>query len=220
MAQITWGAPGAKEYETGVDRCVLYLPSATGVYDTGYAWNGVVSVTESPSGAEPNKQYADNGVYLNILSTEEIAATIEAYTFPKEFAVCDGTATPAPGLYVGQQLRTPFALCYRTRIGNDIKGSAAGYKLHMLYSALAKPTQKAYKTINNSPEASTFSWELSTTPVEVGSSLTPSALLTVVSTEVAPEKLATLESALYGGSGSTAPKLPTPAEIITMLKTA
>lgn len=215
MTKLTWDQVGEKFYETGVDQGVLYLPNSTGVYNNGFPWNGLVSVSESPSGAESNKQYADNTVYLNLVSAEEFSATVEAFTYPEEFAECDGTAVPAAGVYVGQQRRKSFGLSYRTRIGNDIDAADYGYKLHLIYGALAAPTEKAYTTINDSPEAITFSWELSTTPIEVGSGLKPTATLTIDSTKVAANKLADLENLLYGTAGVD-PQLPTPAAVIAM----
>lgn len=215
MTKLKWDQVGEKFYETGVDQGVLYLPNTTGIYDKGYAWNGLVSVSESPSGAESNKQYADNTVYLNLVSAEEFSATVEAFTYPEEFAECDGTAVPTAGVYVGQQRRKSFGLSYRTRVGNDIDAADHGYKLHLIYGALAAPTEKAYTTINDSPEAITFSWELSTTPVEVGSGLKPTATLTIDSTKVSSAKLADLENLLYGTAGVD-PQLPTPAAVIAM----
>jgi hypothetical protein len=215
MTKLKWDQVGEKFYETGVDQGVLYLPNTTGVYNNGFPWNGLVSVSESPSGAESNKQYADNTVYLNLVSAEEFSATVEAFTYPEEFAECDGTAVPAAGVYVGQQRRKSFGLSYRTRVGNDIDAADFGYKLHLIYGALAAPTEKAYTTINDSPEAITFSWELSTTPIEVGSGLKPTATLTIDSTKVSAAKLADLENLLYGTAGVD-PQLPTPAAVIAM----
>lgn len=214
MAKLAWDTVGERFYETGVDRGVLYIPDNAGVYNTGYAWNGLVSVTESPSGAEANAQYADNIKYLNLVSAEEFGATIEAYTYPSEFAQCDGTATPSAGLAIGQQSRKTFGLAYRTRIGNDLAGTDLGYKLHLIYGALAAPTEKAYSTINDSPEAITFSWDITTTPVDV-TGFKPTAQLTVDSTKVSSTKLAELEALLYGTDG-VEPKLPTPNEIIAL----
>jgi hypothetical protein len=218
MAQLlSWDGVGEKLYETGVDHGVLYIPSALGVYDTGFAWNGLVSVTEAPTGAEPNKQYADNIVYLNLLSAEEFGGTIEAFTYPPEFGQCDGSAEPEPGVVVGQQTRKSFGLCFRTKIGNDVDGADHGYKLHLIYGALVSPSEKAYGTINESPEAITFSWEFTTTPAPV-TGLRPTALITVDSTLVDPADLAALELILYGNSvGSVQPKLPTPDEVIAAL---
>lgn len=218
MVALTWDKAGERVYETGVDHGVLYIPGADGVYNSGFAWNGLVSVSESPSGAEPSPQYADNIKYLNLMSAEEFGATIEAFTYPDEFAQCDGTASPVEGVFIGQQARKTFGLSYRTLVGNDLEGTAYGYKLHLIYGALAAPTEKAYNTVNDSPEAITFSWEVSTTPVEVGEGFKPTASLTVDSTKVSAAAMKKLEDVLYGaGSGSTAPKLPTPAEVITII---
>jgi hypothetical protein len=221
MAQLlSWDGVGEKLYESGVDRGVLYIPNASGDYNTGFAWNGLVSVTESPSGAEPNPQFADNIKYLNLLSAEEFGGTIEAYTYPDEFGQCDGTAEPEPGVFVGQQARKSFGLCYRTKIGNDVDGVDHGYKLHLVYGALVSPSEKAYQTINESPEAITFSWEFTTTPVPV-TGLKPTSLIVIDSTQVDPDDLAALELVLYGDdSGPTQPRLPTPDEVITMLAQA
>lgn len=213
MVVLTWDNVGERQYETGVDRGVLYIPTG-GVYDIGYAWNGLVSVTESPSGAEATAQYADNIKYLNLVSAEEFGATIEAFTYPKEFAQCDGSATPEPGISVGQQPRKGFGLSYRTRVGNDVIGTDAGYKLHLVYGALAAPTEKAFTTINDSPEAITFSWEITTSPVTV-TGLKPTSILTIDSTKVDPAALLILENALYGTAG-TSPRLPLPDEVIAI----
>lgn len=213
MAPLTWDDIGEKFYETGVDHGVLYLPDpGTGAYDEGVAWNGLVSVTESPSGAEPTAQYADNIKYLNLISAEEFAATIEAFTYPDEFAECDGTIETEPGVLVGQQARRQFGMVYRTRVGNDLEGSAAGYKLHLLYGCLAAPSEKAYTTINDSPEAITFSWEVSTTPAPV-TGMSPTSLLVIDSTKVGAAALALLEAELFGDGGGDA-NLPTPDQVI------
>lgn len=217
MAVLAWDKVGERFYETGVDRGVLYIPNAQGVYNTGYAWNGLVSVTESPSGAESNKQYADNQVYVNLISAEEFGATIEAFTYPEQFMQCDGTATPTAGVFVGQQSRKSFGLSYRTRVGNDVSGSDLGYKIHLVYGGMAAPTERAYTTINDSPEALTFSWELSTTPVAVAG-LKNSAILTIDSTKVAAAKLTDLENILYGTAGAD-PRLPLPDEVIAIFAT-
>lgn len=214
MATITWDQVGERLYETGVDHGVLYLPNSIGSYDKGYAWNGLVSVSESPSGAEASPQYADNIKYLNLVSAEEFGATIEAFTYPEEFAVCDGTAMPSAGVTIGQQTRKTFGLSYRTLIGNDTNSTDHGYKLHLVYSALAAPTEKAYSTVNDSPEAITFSWEVSTTPVQVPG-YKPTATLTVDSTKVDPAALVTLEEMLYGTTG-TDPALPTPEAVMAI----
>lgn len=219
MTQLAWDQVGERLYETGVDHGVLYIPDVAGDYSNGYAWNGLVSVTESPTGAEASPQYADNIKYLNLVSAEEFGATVEAFTYPKEFGQCDGTASPEAGIYVGQQSRKSFGLAYRTRVGNDLNGSDHGYKLHLIYGALAAPSEKAYNTINDSPEALTFSWELSTTPVGVGQiegvDYKPTASITIDSTEVDEVSLVELEEILFGTSG-TDPRLPLPAEVISL----
>lgn len=214
MTQLIWDKVGERIYETGVDHGVLFIPNGAGVYNTGYAWNGLISVSESPSGAEATPTYADNIKYLNLVSAEEFGATVEAYTYPEAFAQCDGTAAPSAGVFIGQQTRKTFGLAYRTLIGNDIAAADYGYKLHLIYNALAAPTEKAYTTVNDSPEALTFSWELSTTPVNVPG-FKPTASVTIDSTKVNPAKLAELEALLYGTPGVD-PKLPTPTEIIAL----
>jgi hypothetical protein len=213
MTKLAWDQVGERLYETGVDRGVLYIPTA-GVYSNGYAWNGLTTVTESPSGAEASPQYADNIKYLNLVSAEEFGGTIEAFTYPDEFAQCDGTATPSAGVAVGQQSRKTFGLAYRTRLGNDVDGTDNGYKLHLVYGALAAPSEKAFATINDSPEAITFSWEFTTTPVDVPG-LKPTALLTIDSTKVSAGALSDLEDILYGTPG-TDPRLPLPAEVLAL----
>lgn len=220
MAQlIEWDGVGEKIYETGVDHGVLYIPSALGVYDTGFAWNGLVSVTESPAGAEPNPQFADNIKYLNLLSAEEFNGTIEAFTYPDEFGQCDGTAEPEPGVQLGLQSRKSFGLCYRTKIGNDVDGVDHGYKLHLIYGAMVSPSEKAYQTINESPEAITFSWEFTTTPAPV-TGYKPTASIVIDSTKVDAGDLAALEAILYGNStGPVQPELPTPDEVIALFAT-
>ena len=214
MTALTWDQVGERLYETGVDHGVLYIPNGSGIYDMGYAWNGLTAVTESPGGAEASPQYADNIKYLNLLSSEEFAATIEAFTYPEEFGQCDGTAMPSPGVLLGQQGRKSFGLSYRTRLGNDIDGVDHGYKLHLIYGALAAPSEKAYATINDSPEAITFSWEVATTPVLVAG-YKPTSLIVVDSTEVDATDLANLEDILYGDVGVD-PRLPLPAEVISL----
>ncbi len=214
MTKLTWDQTGERLYETGVDRGVLYIPDGTGEYVSGFAWNGLYGVTESPTGAEPTPLYADNIKYLNLLSVEEFGATIEAYTYPDEFGQCDGTASPQEGISVGQQGRKTFGLGYRTRVGNDLEGADFGYKLHLIYGALAAPSEKAFATINDSPEAITFSWDLTTTPVEVVG-YKPTASLTIDSTKVDPTALASLEDVLYGTVGVD-PALPMPAEVLAM----
>ena len=210
MAKIEWDKTGERLYETGVKNGVLYVQEG-GVYGNGVAWNGLTAVTESPSGAEATPLYADDIKYLNLLSTEEFGATIEAYTYPDEFAACDGSAALADGVMIGQQARKTFGLCYRTTIGNDTEGNNHGYKLHIIYGALAAPSEKAYATINDSPEAITFSWEVTTTPVNV-TGAKPTASITIDSTKADPTKLAALEKKLYGDNDTQA-TLPLPDEI-------
>ena len=218
MSKIVWDKTGERLYETGVDRGVLYLQS-NGTYPKGVAWNGLTAVTESPSGAEATPLYADNIKYLNLMSAEEFGCTIEAYTYPEEFAECDGSAELATGVTIGQQARKPFGLSYRTKIGNDAAGNEFGYKLHLIYGGLAAPSEKAYASINDSPEAITFSWEVSTTPVSVDGH-SPTASITIDSTKVEPTKLAALEEILYGkdgeGASGTEPRLPLPSEVATL----
>lgn len=210
MAKIVWDETGKRFYETGVKNGVLY-PQVAGAYPKGVAWNGLTAVTESPSGAEATPLYADDIKYLNLMSAEEFGATIEAYTYPEEFEACDGSKSLATGVTIGQQTRTAFGLCYRTVIGNDVDGNDHGYKLHLIYGALAAPSEKAYATINDSPEAITFSWEVTTTPVNV-TGAKPTATLTIDSTKVDATKLAALEEMLYG-SESVEAKLPLPDEV-------
>lgn len=217
MAPLTWDQVGERLYETGVDHGVLYIPNASGIYDKGYAWNGLTTVTETPSGAESSPQYADNIKYLNIISAEEFGATIEAFTYPDEFAQCDGTAVPSPGVAVGQQGRKIFGLSYRTRVGNDIEGTDFGYKLHLLYGCQAAPSEKAYATINDSPEAIAFSWEVTTTPVPV-TDYKPTSLIVVDSTVVDAADLQALEDLLYGKAATEA-ALPTPDAVIALFGT-
>ena len=222
MAKIVWDKSSERLYETGVKNGVLYVQGTGGTYTKGVAWNGLAAVTESPSGAEPTPLYADDIKYLNLLSTEEFGATIEAYTYPDEFAECDGSKSLAAGVYIGQQARKAFGMCYKTTLGNDTEGNDHGYKLHIIYGALAAPSEKAYETINDSPEAITFSWEISTTPVNVKGSK-PTATIVIDSTKANPEKLAALEVILFGadapnGEGTgTDPRLPLPDEIATLM---
>ena len=218
MAKIKWDETGEKIYETGVKNGVLYLPDETGVYVKGVAWNGLTAVTESPSGAESTPLYADDIKYVELFSAEEFGATLECYTYPDEFAECDGSAEVTPGVIIGQQNRKTFGLCYRTTLGNDVKGNEYGYKLHLIYGAKAAPSEKSYSTINDSPEAITFSYEITTTPVNV-TGHKPTASLTINSTKVDPTKLQQLEAMLYGGD-STEAKLPLPDEVINLLKLA
>lgn len=214
MSKIVWDKSGERFYETGVRNGVLYVQE-NGTYPKGVAWNGLTAVTESPSGAEPSPLYADDIKYLNLLSTEEFAATVEAYTYPPEFEECDGSASIAVGVNIGQQKRKPFGLSYKTVLGNDEKNNSYGYKLHIIYGALAAPSEKAYASINDSPEAITFSWELSTTPVSV-TGFDPTASITIDSTKANPEKLAALEKILYGDT-DTESRLPLPDEIAQLM---
>ena len=220
MAKLVWDKTGDRLYETGVKNGVLYIPTA-GVYSKGVAWNGLTAVTESPSGAEATALYADDIKYLSLMSTEEFGATIEAYTYPDEFAACDGSAELADGVTIGQQKRSTFGLCYKTTIGNDTDGNDHGYKLHIIYGAQAAPSEKAYATINDSPEAITFSWEITTTPVNV-TGAKPTASLVIDSTKADPSKLAALEDILYGKDGEPGnePRLPLPDEIKTLMTAA
>lgn len=214
MSKIIWDEAGKKFYETGVDHGVLYVQES-GVYGAGVPWNGLVSVTESPSGAEPTALYADNIKYLSLMSNEEFGATVEAYMYPEEFAECDGSAAVATGVYIGQQPRKTFGLCYRTILGNDTDGNDYGYKIHIIYNALAGVSEKAYSSVNDSPEANTFSWELTTTPVAVEGHK-PTACITIDSTKADKSKLAALEAILYGGESEEA-RLPDPDEVIELL---
>lgn len=225
MAKIVWDAVGEHFYETGVDHGILYQINDNGNYVDGVAWNGLTNISESPSGAEPQKLYADNMNYLTLYSAEEFGLTIEAYTYPEEFEQNDGSAVPVDGVTVGQQTRKSFGLCYRTKVGNDVKGDDLGYKLHLVYGCRAAPSERGYATINDSPEAITFSWEVSTTPVQIAG-FEPSAVLVIDSTkfttEAAKTKLITLENLLYGTDGSgnaegTDPQLPLPMTVLTTL---
>lgn len=221
MSAIVWDKTGERIYESGVDHGVLYPQDAAGV-----AWNGLIGITESPSGAESNPQYADNIKYLDLMSAEEFGATIEAYMYPVEFEECDGTAEVAPGVTIGQQNRKAFGMSYRTKVGNDVAGQDYGYKLHMFWGAKASPSEKNFQTINESPEATTFSWEVTTTPVvlttinpKTNKVYNPTASMTVNSTKVDATKLAALEKILYGDTESE-PRLPTPDEVIAMFATS
>ena len=220
MAKLVWDKTGDRLYETGVKNGVLYIPTS-GVYSKGVAWNGLTAVTESPSGAEATALYADDTKYLSLMSTEEFGATIEAYTYPDEFTACDGSAELADGVMIGQQNRSTFGLCYKTTIGNDTEGNDHGYKLHIIYGALAKPSERAYASINDSPEAITFSWEITTTPVNV-TGAKPTASLVIDSTKADPSKLAALEDILYGKDGEPGnePRLPLPDEIKSLMTAA
>ena len=216
MAKLVWDQAGKRTYETGVDRGVLY-PNVSGAYPKGVAWSGLVSVTESPSGAEDSPLYADNMKYLNMKSAEEFGATIECYTYPDEWAACDGFADLADGVTIGQQARQNFGLCYRTRIGNDAVGDDYGYKLHLIYGCSASPSERAYQTVNDSPEAISFSFEIATTPVPV-TGFRPVSSLTIDSTKVEKAALTALEDVLYGNTTEEA-RLPLPDEIKTILTT-
>lgn len=217
MSKLVWDQTGQRYYETGVKKGVLYPQDELGTYTKGVAWNGLTSVTEAPSGAEATPLYADDIKYLNLVSAEEFGATIEAYTYPDEFAECDGSAEIAKGVVIGQQKRKAFGMCYRSTLGNDIDGNDHGYKLHLIYGATAAPSEKAYSTINDTPEAITFSWEVTTTPVNV-EGFKPTASLTIDSTKVDAVKLASLEDILYGTAEKEA-KLPLPDEIIAIFGT-
>lgn len=215
MSRIVWDQTGERLYETGVKNGVLYVQEAGGVYPKGVAWNGLTAVTESPSGAEATALYADDIKYLNLVSAEEFGATIEAYTYPDEFAQCDGSAEIAPGVMIGQQARKSFGLSYKTTVGNDVDNNGYGYKLHIIYGAVAAPSEKGYATINDSPEAITFSWEVKTTPVNIDG-FKPTATIVIDSTKADAAKLAALEAILYG-SDETEARLPLPDEIATLL---
>lgn len=218
MSKLVWDATGARKYETGVRNGVLYVMGEGGTYPKGVAWNGLTAVTESPSGAEATALYADDTKYLNLISAEEFGATIEAYMYPDEFAECDGSATLAAGVTIGQQPRKTFGMSYRTVYGNDVDNESYGYKLHLIYGAVAAPSEKAYATINDSPEAITFSWEVKTTPVNV-TGHKPTASLTIDSTKVDKAKLTKIEEILYGKDEIEA-RLPLPDEIIQILQAA
>lgn len=225
MSKIVWDQTGERFFETGVDRGVLYPINNEGKYTPGVAWNGLTAVTESPSGAEPTDLYADNIKYLTMRSAETFGATIEAYTYPDEFGQCDGSAEIATGVIIGQQARKTFGLCYRTLLGNDVDGQDHGYKLHLIYGATASPSEKGYATVNDSPEAITFSWEVSTTPVNVNG-FKPTACITIDSTKANPTDLATLEEILYGKDAGEAgtppavePRLPLPDEVAQIMST-
>ena len=213
--KLVWDQTGERFYETGVKNCALYLQDNQGAYPKGVAWNGITGITESPSGAESSPIYADDTKYLNLISAEELSATIEAYTYPDEFAECDGSASIAKGVTIGQQGRKSFGLCYKTTLGNDIQNNEYGYKLHIIYGCKASPSEKAYATINDSPEAISFSWEISTTPVNV-KGFKPTANVTIDSAKVNAEKLKALEDILFG-TESVEARLPLPDEIVTLV---
>lgn len=213
--KIVWDATSDRVYETGLDRGVLFPANSSGGYAEGVAWNGLTSVNESPSGAEPTPLYADNIKYLELMSVEEFGATIEAYTYPDEFEECDGSKSLSEGVTIGQQARKRFGLAYRTKIGNDVDGESYGYKIHLVYGALAAPSDKDYTTINDTPEAITFSWTISTTPVEIEGHK-PSATLEIDSTKIDAVKLKAVEDILYG-TEDTGPRLPLPSEVLTIV---
>lgn len=214
MAKLVWDKTTEHLYETGVNQCVLYLQNTDGTYPEGVAWNGISSIQESPSGADASDIYADNIKYLTLRAAEDFGATIEAYTYPDEWSECDGTASPAAGVYIGQQTRKAFGLAYKTLIGNDVQGTDYGYKLHLIYNATASPSDKQYQTVNDSPEAITLSWEISTVAVNVDG-YKATATITIDSTKVDASKLKTLEDKLFGSDDATA-TLPSPTEVIEM----
>lgn len=222
MSRLKWDENGERFFETGVRRGVLYPMNDAGAYQTGVAWNGLVSVSESPEGGEANPQYADDIKYLNLYSVEEVGGTIEAFTYPDEFAECDGSASVATGVTIGQQRRKGFGLCYRTVVGNDVN-SELGYKLHLVYGCMASPSEKSYETINDSPEPITFSWDYTTTPVDPNedesTNYKPTATIVIDSTKADQDKLTALENILYGtdGQSATTSRLPLPAEVISMM---
>lgn len=220
MTKLSWDDAGQRTYETGVSQGVLYQVDETGAYVDGVAWNGLTTVTEKPTGADSNPQYADNILYLNLIAAEKFGGTIEAYTYPPEFEQNDGTASPTAGVTVGQQPRKPFGFCFKTLLGNDVAGNSHGYKLHLIWNALAAPSEKGYATVNDSPSPITFSWDITTTPTTVGTVLStdyaPTSSMTIDSTKVDPAKLATLEDYLYGTT-SDDPTMPSPAQVITIM---
>ena len=220
MAKLEWDKTGERYYETGVDHAVLFVQKTDGTYDKGVAWNGISSVSESPSGAESNAVYADNIKYLDLISKEDFGATVEAYTYPDEWEICDGSASPSTGVTLGQQARRAFGLCYRTKIGNDVANDDYGYKIHLIYNCKAAPSERSYQTINDSPEAITFSWEITTTPVNV-TGYKPCSNITIDSTKVDATKLASFLDIIYGkdpttqgGDDGTDPRLPSPDDVI------
>lgn len=216
MAKMKWDQTGDRTYETGVDHGAVYPRQSTGEYSVGYPWNGLTGVTESPSGAEFTALYADNIKYLSLQSAEEFGGTIEAYTYPPEFNECDGTVEAADGVFIGQQARTMFGFVYRSIIGNDVEGEKHGYRLHLIWGCLVTPSEKGYATKNDSPEAITFSWEFTTTPVDIDGYSACSSM-TIDSTKADPDKLAKLEAILFGSEESE-PRLPTPSEVIDLMK--
>lgn len=218
MVKLQWDATSKRLYETGTDRGVLFPVDSTGAYSTGVAWNGLQKVTESPDGAEETSLYADNQKYLGLTSVENWKGKIEAYTYPKEFAICDGSAELAPGVTVGQQTRVPFGMTYRTLVGNDTQGNDYGYKIHIIYGMKAQPSERAYASINNSPEAVTLSWSVTATPVPMPN-LKPAAEIVINATAIPVDILRKLEALLYGDD-TNEPKLPSPVEIAALLASA
>lgn len=216
MSKMKWDQVGEKLYETGVEQCALFRQTSSGAYGTGVAWSGITGISDSPSGAEPSPIYADNRKYLELMSAEEYGATITAYMSPEEFDECDGTKEIADGVMIAQQDRIPFGLVYKTIIGNDTKKNKYGYKLHIIYGALAKTSSKDYKTVNNDPDVMELSWEVSTTPVDV-EGMNPTSKLVIDSTKADPVKLAELEKIIYGSADSE-PRLPLPDEIAVLMK--
>lgn len=214
MTALTWDTVGSRTYETGLDKGVLYIPDAGGAYSNGYAWSGLTKLTEKPTGATSNKQYADNQLYLNLISVEYFEADLSAFTYPEQWAQCDGSYEPEPGVSIGQQTRKSFGLCYRTRVGTDTDGTDAGYKLHLVYNAVAAPSQKAFTTINDNPAAMEFTWTITTIPVAV-TGQKPTATITIDSTKVDAAALATLEGFLYGTAGQD-PSLPMPDDVLAL----
>jgi hypothetical protein len=214
VTALTWDTVGSRTYETGLDKGVLYIPDAGGAYSNGYAWSGLTKLTEKPTGATSNKQYADNQLYLNLISVEYFEADLSAFTYPEQWAQCDGSYEPEPGVSIGQQTRKSFGLCYRTRVGTDTDGTDAGYKLHLVYNAVAAPSQKAFTTINDNPAAMEFTWTITTIPVAV-TGQKPTATITIDSTKVDAAALATLEGFLYGTAGQD-PSLPMPDDVLAL----
>lgn len=216
MSRLTWDQESERLYETGVSECALYVyDSSKKAYGNGVAWNGIKGITESPSGAETTPLYANNSKYLDLVSVEELSGTINAYMYPDEWMKCDGSATAGDGIYIGQQSRASFGLVYKTIIGNDTEGTDHGYKLHIIYGAKASPSERAYNTVNDSPEANDLSWTFKTTPVEING-FKKTSIITLDSTKVNSEKLKALDKILYG-DGETDPRLPLPDEILTTL---